>query len=125
MTKFKKSNYMFWHSPFALVLFCCVLIFFGYRIVDLVQKERETAYEKELALDRISDLQKREVSLTKDIARLGTQEGKEEIIREKYQVAKPNEKMVTIVDESKNDNHVETEVVSHGFWNWVKRIFNK
>jgi len=126
MAKEKRNNYKFWHSPIALFVLFCILVLFGYKIIDLIQKNIETSRKKELILDQIDRLQKRELSLSEDIARLGTEEGKEEIIREKYQVAKINEKMVTIVDENVDMNDSkEEDRVSHGFWNWVKNIFNK
>jgi cell division protein FtsB len=125
--KRKNDNYVFWHSPGALILLFFVLIFFGYKIIDLIQKERETSHKKELILDQINDLKKRENSLSRDISRLETEEGKEEIIREKYQVAKEGEKMVIIVNEEENSGSdlLESEIESHGFWNWVKRTFNR
>ena len=125
MTKGKRNNYKFWHSPIALVILFFVLVLFGYKIIDLVKKNKETADKKELALEEIDRLQKREQSLNKDISKLNTEEGKEEIIREKFQVAKQGEKMVTIVnDDSKNSSGEDTKV-SHGFWNWIKKIFNR
>ncbi|MFA6514805.1 MAG: septum formation initiator family protein [Candidatus Paceibacterota bacterium] len=124
MTKGKKDNYIFWHSPLALILLFLVLIFFGYRIIDLIQKERETSQKKELILDQIDSLKQRQNSLSKDISKINTEEGKEEIIREKYQVAKDGEKMVIIVDEVVKDDSVEGRGnEGHGFWNWIKRIF--
>jgi len=125
MADFKKRNYKFWHSPLALVLLFLILVYFGYRIVDLVKKEQETANEKELILNKISDLQARKTSLNSDIAKLETPEGKEEIIRDKYQVAKDGEKMVIIVDGDGSSNTSEQvqPVVSHGFWNWIKNLF--
>ena len=126
MTKWKKTSYKFWHSPIALGLLFCVLVFFGYKIIDLIKKDIETTHKKELVLDQINSLQEREDSLNKDISKLETEEGKEEIIREKYQVAKEGEKMVTIINDSNTTNsQQETSVVSHGFWNWLKRIFSK
>lgn len=125
MTKFKKTNYKFWHSPIALIILFFILVFFGYKIIDLLKKDMETSHEKELTLDRINDLQKREASLNIDISKLQTEEGKEEIIREKYPVAKEGEKMVTIVDESDKGSLLQpgVEVTSHGFWGFIKKIF--
>jgi cell division protein FtsB len=126
MSKFKKDNYKFWHSPIALILFFLILMFFGYRIIDLIQKERETSHKKELILDQIDSLKQRQNSLSKNISKINTDEGKEEIIREKYQVAKDGEKMVTIVDEKTDNEGVvqENEKLNHGFWNWIKRTFH-
>lgn len=118
---------MFWHSPLALFLLFLVMGFFVYKIIGLVQKERETSKKKELVLDQINILKQRENSLSQDISRLETEEGKEEIIREKYQVAKEGEKMVIIVNEEENPNSElsNREIKDHGFWNWVKHMFNK
>jgi cell division protein FtsB len=123
--KFKKTNYKFWHSPFALIILFCFLVFFGYRIVDLIQKNIETKNKKEDVLNRIDDLKEREASLSVDINKLGTEEGQEEIIREKYQVAKAGEKVVTIVDEDNKSGNTISGRKTHGFWNWIKGIFKK
>lgn len=125
MTKFKKNNYKFWHSPIALIVLFCILILFGYKIIDLIQKERETAYKKDLVLNKVDNLNLRVSTLSKDILRLETEEGKEELIREKYQVAKEGEKMVIIVDEESKNSLITEEKTNHGFWNWIKGIFNK
>lgn len=124
MAELKKSNYKFWHSPIALGLLFIVLVFFGYNIIDLIKKERETSVKKELILEQIDSLNKKTNSLSASIFRLNTEEGKEEVIREKYQVAKPNEKMVTIIEEeNKNSNLLIENAKSHGFWGWVKTTF--
>jgi len=126
MMKRKNNNYMFWHSPLALVLLLFVLFFFGYKIIDLIKKERETSHKKEVILDQINDLKQRETSLSEDISRINTEEGKEEIIREKYQVAKEGEKMVIIVDDSSIQGSISSQKEeNHGFWNWFKHVFNK
>ena len=126
MMKSKKNTYRFWHSPLALFLLFIVLIFFGYKIIYLIEKQRDTAHKKELLQNEISNLLTKESSLKRDISKLETDEGKEEIIRSKYQLIKDGEKMVTIVDEdNKNDAVSETGLENHGFWNWIKRIFTK
>ena len=70
MTKWKKTSYKFWHSQIALGLLFCVLVFFGYKIIDLIKKDIETTHKKELVLDQINSLQEREDSLNKDISKL-------------------------------------------------------
>jgi cell division protein FtsB len=125
MAKWKRNNYKFWHSPIALVIIFCIFILFGYNIIGLIQKEKETSHKKELILDQINNLQEKKASLTSDIAKLETEEGKEEIIREKYEVTKLGEKMVTIVDEDKSISQSQEESSNHGFWNWIKKLFKK
>jgi hypothetical protein len=120
----KKSNYRFWHSPIVLVFIFCIFMLFLYNIIGLIEKERETSHKKDLILEEIDLLKEREASLGKDMLKLETEEGKEAIIREKYQVAKEGEKMVIIVDQK--DEIIlpkNKEKVDHGFWNWFKKFF--
>ena len=124
MAKEKRNNYQFWHSPLVLLFLFAFLLFFGYKIIDLMKINIETARKKEIKQLEIDDLEKRELSLSIDIAKLETEEGKEEIIRGKYQVAKPGEKVVSIVEEE-IDTSLDEERKSHGFWNWLKKVFKK
>lgn len=127
MFEFKKKNeYRFWHSPLALFLLFCFLIVFIYNVVGLMQKDRETNMKKSLVLDEIDSLSKREASLSLDIKKLETEEGIEDLIREKYQVVKEGEKMVVIVDEEEKKVETVTEDnAKHGFVEWLKNIFKK
>ncbi|MFA6251505.1 MAG: septum formation initiator family protein [Candidatus Paceibacterota bacterium] len=126
MNKGKGNHYKFWHSPIALVVIFCLVVLFGYKIIDLIQKEKETAHKKELVLEEIENLRKREFALSNDISKLETEAGQEEIIREKYQVAKPNEKMVIIVDDDgKDDLSPENDKARHGFIEWLKKFFKR
>lgn len=123
MTKWKRNNYKFWHSPIALVVLFCFFLLFGYNVINLIEKERETTSKKELILEKIDNLKEREVSLSSNISKLKTEEGTEEIIREKYQVAKSGEKMVIIVDEDREKLQTEVKSDAHGFGSWIKKVF--
>src|SRR3989339_650753 len=120
----RKIKNSFWHSPLVLLVLFCILILFIYNIVGLIEKERETSKKKDLILSNIESLRAREKSLSSDIAKLKTEEGIEETIRDKYQVVKEGEKMVVIVDEEKKSNIAEPEAgQGHGLWGWVKKTF--
>jgi len=119
----KKSNSL-WHSPLVLLVLFGILVLFIYNMVGLIEKERETTKKKELILSQIDTLRNREKSLSSDIAKLKTEEGIEETIRDKYQVVKEGEKMVVIVDQEKKEETVSEEVVKdHSFWGWIKKTF--
>lgn len=124
MSNFNKNHYRFWHSPFALIIIFGFLVIFGYNMIGLIGKERETSNKKELVLNQIEVMKQREQELLKNTAKLETEEGKEEIIREKYQVSKEGEKIIIIVDEEDTETEV-TENEDHGFVNWIKKIFNR
>lgn len=124
MNEFKRKNkHSFWQSPLVVVLLFMLLIFSAYKVIGLIQKEKETSKKKELVLEKIEFLRKREESLNTEIARFETEDGIEDAIREKYQVVKEGEKMVIIVDEEENYPPVE-EKSDHGFLGWLKNIFS-
>lgn len=126
MSQFKKrEEYKFWHSPLFLAVLFCVVVLFAYNMIGLIAKERETANNKALELSKIDDLNKRQASLSTDIAKLQTPEGKEESIRDKFQVVKPGEKMVVIVDPDQSQTAASDQPIDHSFWGYIKRMFVK
>ncbi len=126
MAQFKKKNkYSFWHSPIILIFLVFILVLFSYNMVGLIQKERETNKNKISELNKIDELKKRKSTLSEDISKLNTEEGIEESVRDKFQVVKPGEKMVVIVDENANQSTSSEESTDHSFWGYIKRLFNK
>lgn len=123
--KKKDNQYSFWHSPIVLIVLLIFIIFFAYNIIGLIEKEKITSNKKEIALEKIDELKKRQNDLNKDIAKFDTEEGQEEIIREKYQVAKSGEKMVIIVEEEGLKEETSQIKENHGFRNWLKNLFTR
>ncbi len=121
----KKKNNNFLYSPFILFVLFCFLILFIYNMVGLVKKERETTKKRDLMLSNIETLRNREKVLNSEIEKLKTEEGVEEIIRDKYQVVKEGEKMVVIVDENKEVITLVEKDMKHGFVNWFKSFFKQ
>lgn len=85
------------------------------------EKKVESEKLKYLAMKRVSDLESRDVDLQNKMDRLGTSVGIEEEIRAKFSVAKENENMVIVVDESKIK--ATTTSSNGGFWKKIKSIF--
>ena len=92
-------------------------------MVGLFAKERETAKTKSLVLDKMNALQEREKSLTQSIDQLKTEKGSEILIRDKYQVVRPGEKMLVIVDKAELEVEENENKKEHGFLNWLKNLF--
>lgn len=125
MREFKKKNqYSFWHSPIILGVLFCILVIFSFNVIKLIEKERLTSRNKIIELNKIEELKQREASLNSDIEKLGTDNGIEDTIRNKFPVAKPGEKVVSIVDEEEKKPIIEEEN-NHGFWSWIKGMFSK
>ena len=126
MSEFKKktSTYTFWHSPVVLIGLFCLVVVFAYNMIGLIHRQQETAKNKELELQKIDDLRERQTALSADISKLQTDEGKEEIIRDKFQVVKPGEKMVVIVDDHDATPIASDTATDHTFWGFIKRMFH-
>lgn len=125
MSEFKKKQKStFWHSPLFLGVLFVIFVLFSYNIIDLVSKARETSIKRDRELDRIEALRQREQSLSSSIERINTEEGIEEVIREKYKVVKPGEKEVIIVDEEDNSAILDNTKRERGLWAFIKRMFD-
>ena len=126
MKEFKKKNkYNFWSSPLVLVVLLILFVFLAYKVIILIEVEKETDHKKILAQKEIEILWGREKSLNEDIAKMQTEEGIEDTIRGKFQVTKPGEKMITIVDEQDKNDEIKENLRQHNFWEWIKGIFSR
>lgn len=73
-------------------------VFAAVRVWDVYWKERESGSLRMQAEAKLADLQERQEKLAEDIARLKTERGVEEILREQYQLAKSGEGLIIIVE---------------------------
>src|SRR3989338_1098308 len=91
------------YSKGVLLLLFILLILVGKATWGLYVKERESRKSLDRVESELLSLQEREKRLQDDIARLKTTEGIEAAIREQFQVAKPGERMVVLVEDAKSD----------------------
>lgn len=124
MRNFQKKGGIlhFLQSMPVLILLGFAMIFFAYSMIGLVGKVRETAKNKKIAEDQVTELQKNKEKLNLDIAKLNTNQGVEESIREKFGLVKEGEGMIVIVDD-KNPPEGEAEFESAGFFSFFKNLF--
>lgn len=127
MIKFKKKKNRFWYSPIVLFILLAILVFFGISIWGLFERYQQSAQLKKVAKEEYEQLTKRIEDLNQDISELSTEEGKEGIIRVKYQVAKEGEKVLSIVeeDQSKEEDLAEDQRPKKSFFDFLKDLFHK
>lgn len=65
---------------------------------DVYKKERESRLLRTQAEREMNELAAQESRLSAELARLQTKRGKEEVLREHYQMGRPGEKMIVIVE---------------------------
>ena len=113
-----------WHSPLVLFVLLCIVLVFSYNMIGLIKKAHQTAKEKNVVLQQINDLNQRQTSLQTNINQLQNDAGVEQTIRNKYELVKPGEQMVVIVDPTTSNSSNQSEASKPiSFWSWLKSIF--
>ncbi len=116
------------YSKYSLVTLGLLTIFFAYNVSGLIRKSHETNKNLAMALSELDTLKAKQASLQSAVDTLSTDQGVEDSIREKYRVVKDGEGLVVITDAPKDtdtgpiDGGVAQE---HGFWNFIKGMFEK
>ena len=76
-----------------------ILLLAAWAVWGVWQKERESRHLRGAAEGRLHEMQGRYDALTADVAALGTEGGQETVLRDTYDVGKPGERLIVIVDE--------------------------
>ena len=106
--------------PVLLFLGILVLIF-AWGVIDLTVKMRTTRENRKIIGNKVAELEGEKAKLSSDIARLETESGIEENIRDKFGLAKEGEGLIVVV-EDKEKVEVEDES-SGGFFNFFRNLF--
>ena len=118
MNDFKKKNRFrkkLYSKP-VLILLCILLLFLVKGVWDVRTKAKigeEKMIQSKTELDGLNI--KKEDS-ERQLERVRSPLGREEELRQKYNVAKPDETIVVIVEPDEPDEPVENEPESDGFW---------
>jgi cell division protein FtsB len=108
------------HSKPFLILFGIVLLFFIWNIWGLWNKMQDTEKNKKMVEAQITNLQEQKQKLTADINNLNTDQGKEEVFRENFGLAKAGESEIVVLD---NNTPPPVLPAPTGFWGFLKNIF--
>jgi len=121
--KFKKIIYSAWLQIF----FGIVLLALVFPAVKVYKKSRISADKSEEIKEEMAKLEKRNAELAAEATRLEGESGKEEEIRKRFDVAKPGEKILVIVDKIGEDVKINGADVKIDFfskiWRWIKNLF--
>ena len=108
----------------VLIFLFILLLFFAWGVVGLMSRVYQTRENRKIAENKLAELTKKKEIFTADVAKLGSEKGIEESIRERFPVVKEGEGLIVVVDEK---NPPEVEENSSGgffsflkFWNWFK-----
>ena len=87
---------------------------------NIYQKERESAALNAEAQAQLADLERRQQTLTSNIAELETDRGKEAALRDQYALAAKGEGLIVIVDASAPPTQTAS---SSAFIEWLHKTF--
>ncbi|MFA6339194.1 MAG: septum formation initiator family protein [Candidatus Paceibacterota bacterium] len=121
--KIKKIIY----SKVIVLILLVVLVIAANSTWKVYQKERESADKLSEIQKKYNDIKNREKDLANIVSRLKTDQGKEEEIRNKFQVAKDGEEVIILVDKSMASDSSQT--IHQNFfskmWQKVKGVFSR
>ena len=115
--RFPKRKFIY---SIATIFVCGTLLFFLARSVwDVYQKNNLARKERNALLTEIAALEERKEKLESELERLETPRGLEEELRTKFQVSKPGEETVVLI-EPRGESASSTR---NSFWEKIKNLF--
>ena len=106
----------------SLILLTALVCVFAYSMISFTSRMQETAKNKKIAEDKVAELQNSKEKLSLDIAKLNTDQGLEENIRERFGLVKEGEEVIVIV-EDKNQPEIPLEANSWSFFSFFINLF--
>ncbi len=114
-------------SPAVLVAFSVFLVFLSSSTIRVYLRSRAASIKKEEFEQKLVNLEKRKSVLEGEIKRLQSKFGVENELREKFNLRKPGEKTLVIVDKAEKNDKMNSEKKSESFfqkiWQTIKSIF--
>ena len=106
----------------ALLALLVAVLFLGFATWRVFEKDKEVKGNYQTAEGKLESLEEQKLSLQADIASLGEERGIEEVVRERYPLARDGEEVIVIVDRKKA-GEAEESTSSVGLWQRIKAFF--
>lgn len=111
------------YSKMSLAVLAVLLFAVGRGAWSIHQKAGIAQAERDIAAHSLSELESRNTELQASLARLKSDRGIEEEVRQKYTVARPGEDVVVVVDEkAKKSENGETST-GESWWQNIVSFF--
>lgn len=114
-------------SKIALVFLFCLSLFLIYSAFNVYKKSRHAVSKNNAIEKELADLERRKIELESEITRLKSDFGAEEEIRKKFNVVRPGEEVLVIMDKNNENDKIDEGKNTGGFfsgiWQKIKDIF--
>ena len=114
------------YSKPVLIFLGILVLLFAWNVFGFIGKMEITRENRKIVENKVAELEREKAKLSADIARLETEEGIEESIREKFGLVKEGESLIVVI-EDKNALQAESRENTGGFFsrlffwkNWFK-----
>lgn len=114
------KRYLF--SPPVILVLAIAVALMVKATWNVYSKQQVSREKLELAHEELRKLKEREAMLASSIGKLGTEEGVEEEIREKFRMAKEGEHLIVVLD---SEDKVGDNTEELGWWATVKDFFSR
>ena len=111
----------FFYSRPVLIFLGLLVLLFAWGVIGFIGKMQTTRENREIAENKVAELEKQKQLLSADITKLQTEEGVEESIREKFGLVKEGESVIVVVEDKNTSESVDEE--KGGFFNFLKNLF--
>jgi cell division protein FtsB len=111
---------LFW-KRLAILALLILVVAAAFGVWNAYQKDRESANLRGQAQSQLADLAQRQAQLNAEIAKLQTNRGMEEVLREQYALAATGENVIIIVDATSATP--VGEATSSAFAQWIHKAF--
>ncbi|NQV88209.1 MAG: hypothetical protein HQ402_01460 [Parcubacteria group bacterium] len=112
------------YSGITVIILVFVVVFLARASWDVFQKQKESEGDAKIVLERLNDLQNKEKTLRSQIEWLNTKTGTEEVIRQKFNVAKDGEKIVVIIDSDNKETTTPEKIEGSFLGDWLAQFTN-
>jgi len=119
LPKISKIFFSYWKIAILIIL----VLFAGRAVINIYGRYQDSLANLALAQKELVTIENKKTKLEKATAKLKTEQGIEETIRQKYQVAKNGEQLIVIVDD-KQKKPTELVPKTKGFWQAIFKLFN-
>lgn len=119
----KKRRQMLYSKP-VLIGLALALVLVGFGAFQVYMKSRSAVIKNDKAKKELADLERRKKELEERIARLETPAGLEEELRKKFNVSKPDENVLVIVEKGEEKGKIEEKenTISVFFFGILEKI---
>lgn len=113
------------YSKTALFFMCLLIFFISRGVYGIYQKEKASRLEVERVSKQKAEIEARLAFVSKSADLLSTQHGIETEIRNKFDVVKPGEEVIVVVDKEIPPAPEEKKNFLEKFWGGVTGVFKK